>query len=123
MDRYWIFVSPVEIDESTAEYAEVIEWSLKNLGSSNVLVLTSEDVYDLDYKSKVLDIINEENGSMLQWGENDWIFDRDVKLKIRERLYDYIMTMTDMRLKEIALKILDLLDLSISTERNLYVNF
>ena len=70
--NYLIFVPDDDINEKEAEYSSVIDWAYRHLSHSNVMILTLEDIYYLDYQSKVLDIINEENHSMLREGEDDW---------------------------------------------------
>lgn len=124
MERsYLIFVPEKEIDENALGYSRVIEWAYKDLLHSNILVLTLEDVYLLQYESRVLDIINEENDSMLQVGEDDWVISQDVKIRIRERLLKYYKNIKNNRVLEIVNSLLNIINVSIDTDKCLYFHF
>lgn len=118
---YPIFVPEKNVDDS--EYSNAIKWCYDNLTHQNVIVLTSEDVYLLQYKSEVFDIINEENDGMLQMGEDDWIFSEKVKTNIYKKLNDYIKETQDARVKEIVTSLLSLIETSVKTNKNLYFLF
>jgi hypothetical protein len=85
--------------------------------------LTINDVYLLQYRSEVLDIINEENNSMLQEGEDDWVFAQEIKLRIRQKLFEYKSNIKDEREKDIIEYLLKLLEISIITNKSLYFIF
>lgn len=124
MERlFWMFVPSTDIDEDKLQHNEVIDWSLNNLSHPNVVTLSEDDVYFLDYETKALDIINKENNSMLQWGEDDWIIEMEVKLKIQHQLNNYLQKLPIGRAKELVQKIISLVNISIKSERNLYFNF
>lgn len=116
-----VFVPTIEVDE--AEYSEVVSWGYNNLTHENVLILTEQEIMSLQYKSKVLDIINELNDGMLQLYEDDWIFDESVKLGLKKTLSQNFNSITDSRLVDIVKKILTLLDISIETGKGLYFHF
>jgi hypothetical protein len=121
--EYLIFVPESGIDEDLVGYSGVIEWCYKNLSHPNVMSLTLDDVYYLEYKSEILNIINEENDSMLREGENDWIIPTEVKLRIKRRLLTYEQQIKNNREKEIVTYLIKLLELSIKTGKSLYFTF
>jgi hypothetical protein len=124
MEReYIIFVPNQEMHEDEIEHSAIVDWAFRNLSHPNVLVLTSDDVYYLQYQSEVLDIINEENQSMLEMYEDDWVCDQAIKERIRQRLNEYLKRIKDARLIDLIKKILSLLDLSVSTNKSIYFNF
>jgi hypothetical protein len=120
---YLIFVLDDSLDENDLGYSGAVEWVYKNLQHSNIFILDISDVYLLQYHSKVFDIINEENQSMLQEGEDDWIVSQDVKKKILSKLLTYLQEIKDNRLVEIVSELIRLLKLSIDTGKNLYFKF
>ncbi|HEU4553600.1 MAG TPA: hypothetical protein VFS25_12220 [Chitinophaga sp.] len=123
--KYPIYVPFEYINEDLMEHGDVITWCNENLSesSSNALFLSLDDIYILQYNSEVLDIINEENGGMLQAGEDDWILSTEVKLRIFKRLKKYAETIEDGREKDILEGLLRLLDISIRTKKNIYFIF
>ena len=124
MERiYPIFVPDESINEDEVEHTDVIQWCYNNLSHQNVLVLGLDDLSLIQFKSKVLDIINSENDSMLQIGEDDWIISQNVKENIKKELTHYIKTICSNREKAIIESILILLDISIKTNKNLYFIF
>ncbi len=124
MERiYPVFTPEENINADQIEHSEVIDWCYKNQSHSNVLILDLADIYLLQEKSKVLDIINEENDGMLQVGEDDWIISSDVKLKVQARLNSYAKTLQNGKEKEIVESLLKLLEISIVNKKNLYFIF
>lgn len=124
MSKYYIvFVVPEHLDEDEMGYSGVVEWVYRNFSSENVLVLEISDVYLLQYNSKVLDIINEANNSMLQVGEDDWVISHEAKLKIHNGLTAYYPQIKEMRLQKITSEIIRLLNISINTNKYLYFIF
>ncbi|UOQ72274.1 DMP12 family DNA mimic protein [Hymenobacter cellulosilyticus] len=121
--RFFLCVPDESVDEDELEYSDVVDWALSHATHQNVLILTEEEVYFLDYQTAVLDIINEENDSMLQWGENDWVIDDQAKLRIRKRLLEYQQKLQAGKAGELVTKILRLLTVSIETRKHLYFNF
>jgi hypothetical protein len=121
--NYLIFVPEKDVDEDAVEYSGVVEWCYKNLSHPNVIVLTLDDVYLLQYRSEVLDIINEENNSMLQEGEDDWVLHQEVKSRIQQKLLEYKNNIKDKREKDIVEYLLKLLEISIGTNKSLYFIF
>lgn len=121
---YSIYVPGESIDEDKLEHSEVIDWCVNNLSNSstNAVFLSLEDVYMITYNCQVLDIINKENGGMLQSGEDDWIISQDVKNKVLNRLLVLKQTMGG-REKEIVEGIIMLLELAIRTRKNIYFIF
>jgi hypothetical protein len=126
MERtYPIFVPPEHIKEGDMEHYAVVDWCYEHLSDSttNALILTLEDIYLLQYKSEILDIINEENDSMLMAFEDDWIYSPEVKLKILVRLKEYQRKISIERVKSIAHDLIKLLEVSIQTNGNMYFLF
>ena len=119
----FVFVPAEHVDELQEEHAVVIEWALSHWQHPNVLVLTEEDVYLLQYHSKVLAIINQENDSMLQWGENDWIIDRQTKERLQHRLEQYAQKSPTGREQQIVNELQRLLAIAQRTDKHLYFNF
>jgi hypothetical protein len=119
----FVFVPPEHLDELQEEHAVVIEWALSHWHHPNVLVLTEEDVYLLQYQSQVLDIINQENDSMLQWGEDDWVIDRQTKGRLQHRLAQYAQKLPASREQQIVNDLLRLLAIAQRTNKYLYFNF
>lgn len=119
----FVFVPAEHIDELQEEHAVVIEWALSHWHHPNVLVLTEEDVYLLQYQSKVLDIINQENDSMLQWGEDDWVIDRQTKGRIQHRFEQYVQELPASREQQIVNDLLRLLATAQRTNKYLYFSF
>ncbi len=120
---YLVFVPDENIDESRSEYSDVIAWSYKNLSSQNVLSLNLEEIYYIQENSEIFDIINEENGSMLQVGEDDWIFSNEIKINIQKKLNVYKKKVLSERTQKIIQDLLLLLNISIRTNKNLYFVF
>lgn len=121
--NYLIFVPDNDINEKDAEYSAVIEWVYNNLSHSNVMILSLDDVYYLEHQSEMLDIINEENHSMLREGEDDWIISNEEKLRIKRRLLRYEINIRNKREKEIVTQLLLLLDRAIENDKYLYFRF
>lgn len=121
--EYLIFVPESNMDEDVVGYSAIINWCYENLSHSNVMRLTADDVYYLGYTSKVLDIINEENSSMIGAFEDDSIILNEVKIRIKRKLLVYEMKIKNNREKEIVKELLRLIDISIETNRNLYFWF
>jgi hypothetical protein len=119
----FVFVPAEHIDEVQEEHAVVIEWALSHWHHPNVLVLTEEDVYLLQYQSQVLDIINQENDSMLQWGEDDWVIDSQTKGRLQHRLAQYAQELPVSREQQIVNDLLRLLATAQWTNKYLYFNF
>lgn len=123
MERhFFIFVPPEYLDEDAVEHEAVVDWALTHWNHPNVLVLTEDEVYQLDYHSQVLDIVNEENDSMLQWGEDDWVTERDRLARIQDRLRHYAQGIAPGRVQQIAHEVLRLADLAWHTNKYLYFN-
>lgn len=120
---YLIFVLAENLDDDVLGYSGAIEWVIKNLKNSNVLILDIKDIYLLQYNSKVLDIINEANNSMIQEGEDDWIIFQDVKREILSQLNNYFQEIKGKRLSEIVSKLISLLKIAIDTNKYLYFKF
>jgi hypothetical protein len=120
--NYLIFVPEKGVDENALGYSGVTEWDYKNLLHSNILVLTLEDVYLLQYESEVLNIINEENDSMLQVGEDDWVISQEIKIRIREKLLEY-KNIKNNKVLEIVNSLLNIINVSIDTNKCLYFHF
>jgi hypothetical protein len=120
---YPIFVPDESINEDNFTYSEVINWCYNNLSHPNVLVLTQDDLHFIQYQTIILDIINKENGSMLHEGEDDWIVSKDVKERLRNRLFVLEKNSGKKREKEILSSLLQLLDVSIISNKNLYFLF
>jgi hypothetical protein len=121
--EYLIFVPESNMDEDVVGYSAIINWCYENLSHPNLMRLTADDVYYLGYTTKVLDIINEENNSMIGAFEDDAIILNDVKIRIKRKLLAYEMKIKNNRGKEIVKELLRLIDVSIETNRNLYFWF
>lgn len=122
---YPVFVPFETINEDEMEHGDLIEWCYENLkpGSKNALYLSEDEVYLLQYHSKILDIINDESGGMLQAGEDDWIISEEIKRNVIEKLERYEPEENDIRVKELLKEIMRLLNLSLRTGRNIYFIF
>ncbi len=120
---YLIFVLAESLDDDELGYSGAVEWVFENLQNSNVLILGIKDIYLLQYNSKVLDIINEANNSMIQEGEDDWIISQDVKREILTQLNNYLQEIKVKRLIEIVSKLISLLKIAIDTNKYLYFKF
>lgn len=116
-----IFVTDDSVDDDN--HSEVIDWCYANLNHKNVFIISSSDLYYLIYESQILDIINDENNSMLGEAEDDWIIENEIKLRIKTRLSDYVNLVTNKRELEMLESILRLIDVSIEMKRNLYFHF
>jgi len=124
MERpFFIFVPPEHVDEDVVEHSAVVAWALAHLNHPNVVVLTEEEVYQLDYDSQVLAIVNEENDGMLQWGEDDWVIERGRLTRIRHRLAHYAQGLAPGRVQQITHEVLRLADIAQNTNKYLYFNF
>ncbi|MET0637943.1 MAG: hypothetical protein ABWZ25_18065 [Chitinophagaceae bacterium] len=123
MKDYLIFTPDIDINEDHIEYSDVIRWALDNTGNSDVLVLKLNEVYRLQYQSEALDIINAENSSMLQEGEDDWVFDPDVKDRIILRLEGYLNTLEVPETRNLVYKIQRLFVRSIEKNKPLHILF
>lgn len=121
--EYLIFVPEGNMDEDVVGYSAIINWCYENLSHPNLMRLTADDVYYLGYTTKVLDIINEENNSMIGAFEDDAIILNEVKIRIKSKLLAYEMKIKNNRGKEIVRELLRLIDVSIETNRNLYFWF
>lgn len=71
----------------------------------------------------ILDIINEENESMIGLYEDDWILSQEVKINILTRLNNYMEHRVRRHEKAILNKIINLLIMSIDLNHNLYFLF
>ncbi|TGE20992.1 hypothetical protein [Hymenobacter metallicola] len=87
------------------------------------MTLTQEEVYLLDSHSQVLTIVNEENDSMLHWGEDDWVIERDRLARIQHRLTHYAQGVEPGRVQELTHDVLRLADIALRTNKYLYFNF
>jgi len=124
MERpFFIFVPPDHLNEDEVEHSAVVDWAVTHLEHPNVVALTEDEVYRLDYHSQVLAIVNEENDSMLQWGEDDWVIGRDQLARIQHRLTHYARELAPGRVQQIAHEVLRLADIAQRTNKYLYFNF
>ena len=113
----------VLVDNLEENYEEAVNWCYANLNHKNVLSLSLEEVYFLQDNSKVLDLINEENSSMIGVYEDDWISDNVIKTKTLKRLKEYYSGWDDLNGRRILEKIIELFQTSISTNKNIYFHF
>ena len=118
--KYLIFVPDTDVDEDELEYSEIVNWAYDNLHHSNVMLIDLDDIYKLQYKSEVFDIINNENHGMLQAGEDDWVISSDIKIRIKDKLSNYVKNVQNNDLMSIILRLINLLEISIQTGKNLY---
>lgn len=124
MERpFFIFVPPEYLHEDEVEHSTVVDWAVAHLDHPNVVMLTEDEVYRLDYNSQVLAIVNEENDGMLQWGEDDWVIERDQLARIQHRLTYYARGLAPGRVQQIAYEVLRLADIAQRTNKYLYFNF
>lgn len=121
--EYLVFVLTEHLDDDEIGYSGAIEWVHKNLQNSNVLILSLSDVYLLQYNSKVLDIVNDANNSMLQEGEDDWIISQEAKKDILSKLITYLHVVKDKRIIVIVSELIRLLKLSIDSNKYMYFKF
>ena len=122
MERtYVVFVSTEEVDDD--DYSAVTDWAWDNIAHPQVLLLTEDEVYFLQYETPILDIINEEIKGMLQVTENDWIISEAHKRRIEKRMACYLAESPNDKAVLLASKILEVLRTSIRTGRNMYFNF
>ncbi|BDD05638.1 DMP12 family DNA mimic protein [Aureibacter tunicatorum] len=119
---YPIFVLAEEINESQMNYSEAISWCYDNLNNPRVFVLQEEDIYFIQQKTCILDIINEEGDCMLQVGEDDWIISNEIKKRIYERFMTYIQD-SSQKLKTYLNPIIDLFSIAIKENKNIYFLF
>ncbi|MCI5055276.1 MAG: hypothetical protein MRY83_04155 [Flavobacteriales bacterium] len=105
-------------DRKAKTYSEIIEWLYNNQETKYVLTLSESDVYHLEYETELLDIINDENESMLQMGEDTWIHSEHIKTKILERIQ-----VSENKEDKLVRSIVTLLLLSLETDENLYFLF
>lgn len=120
---FFVFVPAEHLDENRMEYSAVVDWALTHFDHPNVLVLTEEDVYRLQYQSTVFDIVNEENDSMLGWGENDWVTDRVKLERLQHRLEQYSQELGPGRVQQITQAVRGLAATALRTNKCLYFNF
>lgn len=123
-NQYPIYVPAEHVNEDRMEHWQVIDWCVSNLSGSttNTMFLSMDDVYMLTYNSQVLHIINEENGGMLESGEDDWIFSQNIKHRVLRRLLDLSPSISG-REREVVADIIKLLELAIRTKKNIYFIF
>ncbi len=124
MERiYPVFVLEENFNEETIEYSQAIDWCYNNLLHNNVFILNYDDLYCLQYKSQVLNIINEENCSMLQIGEDDWVIKNEIKTNISNKLKKYLEEEVCDKVIKLSNRLLELLELSVNTNKNIYFLF
>ncbi len=119
----FVFVPAEHLDEDVLEHYDVVNWAVTHLAHPNVVVLTEDDVYLLDYQSEVLTIVNEENGGMLQMFEDDWVIERDKLTRIQHRLAHYARGLPPGRVQQITHDVLRLAETALRTNKYLYFNF
>lgn len=118
---YTIFVPDEEIGND-AGYSIAIDWCFKNLDHKNVYALNEDELYFIIENTDILNIINEENNSMLYIGENDWIITNDIKKSLKNRLTSILEEKPD-EIRKIYQRVIDLLTVSIDTNKYIYFNF
>lgn len=118
-----IFVVDDTIKEDEVEYSAVVDWCYSNIPHPNIIKLIEEDVYLLQYKTSILDIINTEIDGMLQVGEDDWVIDHQHKLNLKKKLELYLPIIHNKRASEICSQLIVLLNKSISESKNIYFHF
>ncbi len=118
--QYLIFTTPNSIDDESTGYLSSINWAFTNLSNPNVLVLSEDDIHFIQYQTSILDIINEENESMIQQWEDDLIHSHETKLAIRKQLIEYQTAVCCNRENEFINSLLRLLDISIENKKYLY---
>ena len=120
---YPICVPNEDVDEQEAEYSDVIEWCYGHLSHRNVLVLQEEDVYFLQHNTSVFDIINNDDNTWVEMGEDDWIISKETKKRIQKELKSYCKKISNERTKTLINSLLELLEISLRTNKNLYFLF
>lgn len=120
---YLIFVPTEDVDEHTTDYHELHCWGNTRESHPNVLSVYMSDIYVLQKEDGILNIINQENDSMIGDGEDDDITSAEVKLNILVRLSNYYETLQHGKEKELLDEILRLLDISIRTKKAMYFRF
>jgi hypothetical protein len=121
--RYPIFVPTEDIDEQKTDYYELVDWGYKHLSHPNVLSVYKDDIYMFQKAGGILEIVNEENDSMIGDAEDDVIGSGSVKLNILVRLSNYYETLKAGREKELLYELLRLLDIAIKTKKGIYFRF
>ncbi|UOQ64634.1 hypothetical protein [Hymenobacter volaticus] len=134
-DHYFIFVPAESVNEEELCFSEVVDWGVQHRSHPNVLNLTEDDVYFLDYQTEVLSIVSTENGNSMVWvGEDDAVYEADIKRSIHARLSHYLVTMSDndqlqkepsklARAQTLTRQILYLFEVAISTEKSIHFRF
>jgi hypothetical protein len=132
---YEIFLPDICVTELGISSEDVSQWLLRNLNSPNVFSLREIDVLYLQYETSVLDIINEENDSMLSSGEDAIVFEENVKHKILDCLLKlvqhpkserYLVSRFDVdeeRAQLLINKIIYMIKKSIKQKKSIYFMF
>ena len=124
MQRYYlVFVPDLFELKDQDDYSEVVDWAIMNLDSRNVLRLSEDDIYNFEYNTIVLDIINEENSGMLQMGEDDWIISDEIKQRILLQLQNYVKSLPENDIKRLTLEIIRLFTVAVERKANIYFLF
>lgn len=117
MDRkYLIFVPEI----CSPEYSEIIDWGFQNLNSPNVLVLTENEIYYIQYETPIFDIINKENNSMIELGEDDWIDSQESMSKIYSQIKAFVLNLKENYLIEKLKRIISLFEIALNQHKNIY---
>jgi hypothetical protein len=125
IQTYPIFVLDASIDESEIDYYQAVDWCYENLEHPNVLMLSEDDIFSSEVKS-ILEIVNDVNGSMITYGENDWIIDNEIKQELIEELEIYAKRRKVTRNEKsvfIITQLVILLKVAIATDHNIFFHF
>ncbi len=112
-----------ESNSCIEEYSSALNWLYDNPMHKNVMRLTEDEIMLLQYQSNFFYIINEENNGFLENGEDDWIFDEQVKKIIFERLSLEFKENLPLRVRELLIKIIELIKISMKSKTHIYFVF
>lgn len=123
MEKDSIIVVPEIEKEDHIDLQKVTDWGYNNLDHPNVIRLSMDDIYYIEYNTKIFDIINKENDSMIGPYEDSWIWDNSVKEKIKLGLLAQLKSSKKSKELYFLEAILKLIDISIQTNENMYFRF
>lgn len=117
--QYPVFILDDEMNDDDIGYYDAISWCYDHLDSKYVLVLSEDDVNTL-VSGQAVEIINDENSSMIGLFEDDWISSNSVKKNSLDRLKEYVLTIQSENERVLVLELIRLFELSIKKNKYLY---
>ena len=120
--KFLISVLDNFLNENDYDYSEIIKWSYDNSLSPNVIVLSLKEIQILE-RGESLNIINEENNSIIGFYEDGWIDSEGVKKRVLEKLENYLIKIKSLKERKLVNEIIRLLNISLERRKNIYFLF